>query len=83
MSTMANKVTVKLYATLRKCVECGSKGRIDIDVPVGTTVEHLAAQLGIAPGEVWLVFVNTVRAHLVQELQDGDQVDIFPPVAGG
>lgn len=74
---------MKLYASLRKGGEQWTGGKKCIEVPDGTTVESLMVQLGIDSGEVSLVFVNALRAETNRELRDGDQVDIFPPVAGG
>ncbi len=80
---MAARVTVRLFATLRRQQASSREGACQVEVPEGTTVEGLIRQLGIVPGAVWVVFVNALRAQPETELVDGDKVDIFPPVAGG
>ncbi len=78
------QVTVKLFATLRKHLPPGGEaGRASMDLAPGATVEDLVKGLGI-PGETrLLVLVNAVHAEPPQELEEGDVVAIFPPLAGG
>ena len=46
-------------------------------------METVAAQLGIDAGFVAGTAVNGESAHLDAPLQEGDQVSLFPPTAGG
>ena len=48
-----------------------------------STVENLISILKIPKEEVKIVFVNNIKVKLDDRLQDGDEVGIFPPIAGG
>lgn len=79
------KIRVKLMAALRSKLPPGAKaGVAEVEGPLGQTVSGLLEVLGIGGGHVHLVLVNgameTDRARLLAE---GDEVTIFPPVAGG
>lgn len=75
-------VSVRLFATLRDMVPGGRKV-LEITVPEGTTVAELVARLGIPPGTVRKVFVGGIAREESYTLQPGDEVGIFPPIAGG
>jgi molybdopterin molybdotransferase len=75
-------VSVRLFATLRDMVPDGRKV-LEISVPEGTTVADLVARLGIPPGTVRKVFVGGIAREESYVLQPGDEVGIFPPIAGG
>lgn len=49
----------------------------------GTKVRELLEQLKIPIDSVKLVFLNGVHARGDENLNDGDRVGVFPPVAGG
>ena len=73
------QVTVKLYAALRwKLFEEEVR-----EYPAGTTVEALAADLGISPREIGIKLVNGRHCPLDQVLEDGDTVALMPPIGGG
>jgi molybdopterin converting factor small subunit len=75
------QVRVKLMGTLRGKLPGGSE-RLDIDP--GTTISALLERIGVAGGQVHLVIVNGEMATDRQRmLADGDELSIFPPVAGG
>lgn len=75
-------VTVRLYATLRDLAP-GRKSEIELDVPEGTSVAKLMAQLGVPSGLVRKVFVGGVARDDTYVLRRGDEVGVFPPIAGG
>lgn len=75
-------VTVRLYATLCRLVPGGAKA-LEVDVPEGTTVAGLIERLGIPPDTVRKVFVGGIAREEEYALQPGDEVGIFPPIAGG
>lgn len=79
------RVEVRLYATLRKYQPEGKVGEALVhELVEGTTVQKLLEkELGVPPGEVKTVFVNGVSRRSDHVLADGDQVGIFPPIAGG
>jgi molybdopterin converting factor small subunit len=79
------QITVKLMASLRTKLPPGAPGgKARLDLDPGATIDSVLDRLGIPGGHVHLVMVNgemeTDRARL---LNDGDELTIFPPVAGG
>lgn len=78
------KVTVRVYATLRRYLPEGSAHNpIELELPDGATVGELLKRLGLPQDAVKVVFVNGRHAEFEHPLADGDQVGVFPPVAGG
>jgi molybdopterin synthase sulfur carrier subunit len=77
-------VQVRLYATLRHYrpeVKLGES--LPMELPEGATVGRLIARLGIPAEVVKTIFVNHCQQGPEHVLQNGDEVAIFPPVAGG
>jgi molybdopterin converting factor small subunit len=55
---------------------------IEVEVPEGATVQDVANLLGIGNlGAV--ILINDQEAHRGKQLNDGDVVSFFPPLAGG
>jgi len=50
---------------------------------VQATIGDLLGGLGIAEGEVGVIALNGVLATRSAELQEGDEVQLFPPIGGG
>jgi len=73
------EVEVKLSASLRK----GRFGQQTVDLPEGSTVADLLQQLDLPEKKVAVVAVNTQHATPDRQLQAGDSIAIYPPVAGG
>jgi len=73
------KVTVKLFASLRK----DRFAAADLDYPEGATVGHILASLHITEEEAAIIFVNARHGGPDSPLKEGDLVAIFPPVGGG
>jgi molybdopterin synthase sulfur carrier subunit len=73
------KVTVRLFATLRK----GRFKEQVFDYEEGTTVADVIKQLNIPHKELGIVFLNGKHTELQQTLRDTDILAIFPPVGGG
>ncbi len=73
------KVTIKLFATLRK-------GRFAVEEREyggGTTVRGVIKDLGISEQDAALLFVDGRHADLDRVLSDGEALAVFPPVGGG
>jgi MoaD family protein len=80
------KIHLKLFATFREIV--GQKDLIK-EVAVGSTVEDVVTALLSAHPKLesfkdsMIYSVNKEYADPTQELRDGDEVGILPPVTGG
>ena len=73
------KVTIKLFASLRK-------GRFDEEVKEymdGVTVRKVMNELRITKDHTAIIFVNNKRVVPDQELFNGDVLALFPPIGGG
>jgi molybdopterin synthase sulfur carrier subunit len=84
------KVCVKLYAFLAERVaetfpEKGLRpgSPIELDLPEDSTLSTLVGHLGLPQAEVKLTVVNGRLQEPDYRLQSGDEVGIFPPIAGG
>ncbi|MEW5826389.1 MAG: MoaD/ThiS family protein [Candidatus Bipolaricaulota bacterium] len=74
---------VRRYATL--ALDRSAAGAVEnVELPDGSSVFTLLAELGVAPEAVHLVFVDG-RACTDRSvpLRDGARVGLFPPVGGG
>jgi molybdopterin converting factor small subunit len=77
-------VRVKLFASLRKYVPAGAAGdTFTVEVPVGATVRDAIATLGIPAQHARMIVSKNVQLEPTAPLEDGQQLDIFPPLAGG
>lgn len=78
------KVTVTLYATLRRYhpEEKGSEP-FSVELPEGSRVKDLLDHLGLKKGEAKQVFIRHKSRPGDYTLEEGERVAIFPPVAGG
>lgn len=82
------EIQFKLYAGLSRYLPAGSeRHRTTLSVPEGTSVQAVIDLFGLPPEQVHLVFRNGVfvppseRAVVVVEA--GDELAVWPPVAGG
>ena len=75
------QIRVKLMGTLRNKLPSGATA---LEVDAGTTVAAVLGRLGIDGGHVHLVMVNgEMETERQRPLADGDELTVFPPVAGG
>ncbi|HYM90191.1 MAG TPA: gephyrin-like molybdotransferase Glp, partial [bacterium] len=74
-------VTVRLYAGLQAYGPDGTRVLV-VEVPEGLTIDGLIPRLGIPPDTVRRVFVNGIIREESYVLQPGDEVGVFPPIAG-
>jgi molybdopterin synthase sulfur carrier subunit len=73
------KVTIKLFASLRKDRFAVNEH----DYQDGATVGHILASLHIPEEEAAIIFINGRHAEPDSLLKEGDLLAIFPPVGGG
>ncbi len=78
------QVKIKLFATLRDYLPKDSDGRsCQLEIDENTTIEKIISQFNIPEEMPKIILVNGVNGTPDQTLKDGDEVSIFPPVAGG
>lgn len=82
------KVTLKLFATLADHLPAGSRdNHAEIEVGEDESVAEVIRRLALPPKLVHLVLVNGVyiapEARAGQSLAPGDQLAVWPPIAGG
>ena len=81
------RVDVKLFASLRKKLPPDSgrpAGKRTVELPDAATLADLIHRLDIPPDLAQMVLVNGEQTReFGHTLTAGDQVSIFPPVAGG
>ena len=78
------EIQVKLFATLARYRPDTRHGQaFPLPLAAGQDLRSLVAPLGLPDAAVRHVFVNGRRATLDYVPQPGDEVAIFPPIAGG
>lgn len=78
------QVRVKLMASLRSRVPGASGGRAAVEAAAGATVAGVLEQVGVPASHVHLVMVNgEMEPDRGRVLADGDELTVFPPIAGG
>lgn len=78
------KVTAHLHTILQRHTPEGLKGRLEVDIKTGSTVEHLIKHLEIdLDPDYLLLAVNGRVADLDQVLEEADHVNLMLPISGG
>jgi len=79
------QVHIKLMAALRNKLPAGSAASgLQLDLEPGTSIAAALERLGIPSGHIHLVTVNReMEPDRNRVLQEGDELVVFPPVAGG
>jgi sulfur carrier protein ThiS len=78
------RLIVRLFAHLVQYRPSESSGRsFTLELPEGSDISTLIAQLGIPNDEVKTVFVNHIISPPDTILKEGDEVGIFSPIGGG
>jgi len=78
------KIQVKLFATLCRYFNNAAPGvPFEMELPEGATMADLVNQLKLPREEVKVFFVNGRARPVEWPLEPGDEVGIFPLVAGG
>ena len=87
------EITLKLFATLGDYLPRTLNGRVRVhnqlvlDVAEATTVQAVIEQFKLPPATAHLVLVNGVfiprDARATRPLHAGDELAVWPPIAGG
>jgi sulfur carrier protein ThiS len=83
------QVALKLYASLSDHLppQARSTNRLELDVPSGTTVDAVIDAQQLPRRSCHLVLVNGVYVppaeRATRALSAGDELAIWPPIAGG
>jgi molybdopterin synthase sulfur carrier subunit len=76
------RIKVRLHGSLKRYGDW-KEGLLGFNVPEGTTVGDVLGRLNLPRSEIWLTVINGQLTQVGTKLEDGDELDIFPPVAGG
>ncbi|MBI4519032.1 MAG: MoaD/ThiS family protein [Deltaproteobacteria bacterium] len=77
-------ITVKLHATLKKHLPAQATGdAVVIEVAEGATVADVIRQLGIPPRHAGMTVSGDELLDPAAVLKDGQEINLFPPLAGG
>ena len=82
------KITLKLFATLGQWLPEGANANAaQVQVADGATAHQIIDQFGVPRDKVHLVLVNgaylDAAARDASNINEGDVLAIWPPVAGG
>lgn len=81
------KLTLKLYASLTRYLPSDRDGhRIEVEVEKGTSAIGLLEQHGVPIAQIHIVLVNgvfVVPSERASSLKEGDELAVWPAVAGG
>ena len=83
---MVSRVTVQVvcFGAMRAYLPSGSEGnRAVLEVPPDARVADVVAAMGAPERLVFAVLVDGLRATLDQALEEGAEVTLMPPFAGG
>ncbi len=78
------RVVVRLYANLRRYLPREATDfSVNLELEEGATVGDLLKELQIPEGLTRLVFLNGLHSNREATLKEGDEMSVFPPLAGG
>lgn len=78
------RVTAKLHGVLRKYLPAESRDNAAaLDMADGATVADVVARLGIPPDHAKMLVSGDEHLDATSVLHDGQELNIFPPLAGG
>jgi len=79
---LAMEIKVRLHGSLQRHSD-RKRDLMRFDVPDSTTVGDVLGRLDLPRSEIWITVVDGKLAYAERRLEDGDELEIFPPVAGG
>ena len=75
---------IKLFASLRKYLPKGhATDTLTLELPEGAAVRDAIAALGIPAEHARMVVSRNEQLDVAARLQDGQEINLFPPLAGG
>jgi hypothetical protein len=78
------RIAVKLNASLRRFLPKDSDGNVArLTLPKGATVGDAVRALGIPPAHAKIAVSGSEQLDMSSSLIDGQEVSLFPPLAGG
>ena len=78
------RVTVVCFGAMRRYrPDQASGNRGELDVPEGSAVGDVVDALGAPRSLVFALLVDGVQSHLDRVLEEGSEVTLMPPFAGG
>jgi sulfur carrier protein ThiS len=82
------RITLKLFATLGDYLPPDARdNRVDLDIDESDTVQGILVRHQVPERLTHLVLINGVyippAARATQRLAPGDQLAVWPPIAGG
>ena len=76
-------ITVKLFAALKQYAPTGSTDGIALSLSSGATVQDAVDMLNIPREQAGLLVIGDEYVEGTAVLEDGVDLSIFPPLAGG
>jgi len=76
------KLHVILHSYLREKLPAEARGEVNMEMPEGSTVADVMANLGL-PEQVVCAINRQLERNRQKPLQEGDEVRFFRPGAGG
>lgn len=76
-------ITIRLFSVLQRYLAGEPRGRAALSLPEGATVQQVLDRLGVPQDIPKIILVNGAQTGLDHILRDGDELTVFPPIAGG
>ncbi len=72
-----------ISVTVKRFISYTQQPLTTVELPDNAVVRDLISSLGLPVAQVGALSINQSQAMLDQKLNDGDFVDILPPIGGG
>jgi len=77
------RITIKLYSMLRSYHKDGENGVTNLEFPEGAKIADVLKELGVPDTMPKIMLINGDQKEATEALSDGDELSVFPPMAGG